>query len=77
MPVTILGGGTYLATHSWQHAPTTRDEVFMAVNASGQSRVTSTRRGVPNAVYNVRQSCVTIGLSVVALLVLLFALILY
>ncbi|MCM3894158.1 MULTISPECIES: hypothetical protein [Gordonia] len=49
----------------------------MAVNASGQPRVASTRRGVPNAVYNVRQSCVTIGLSVVALLVLLFALILY
>ena len=49
----------------------------MAVNASGQSRVTRSRRGVPSAAYNVRQSCITIGLSVVALLVLHFALILY
>ncbi|GAC50828.1 hypothetical protein [Gordonia aichiensis] len=48
----------------------------MAVNASGHTRTASQRPGVPAAVYNIRHSCLTIGLSVVALLVLFFALIL-
>lgn len=48
----------------------------MALNASRQPRLLSTRPGVPSAVYNVRHSCLTIGLSIVGLLVLLLVLML-
>ncbi|MGV9480910.1 hypothetical protein [Gordonia aichiensis] len=72
MSVTLRGAvGTPITTHRQLGT-----RFFMAVNASGHTRTASQRPGVPAAVYNIRHSCLTIGLSVVALLVLFFALIL-